>query len=271
MLLEKNLKALDALKLLCPDSSDRTVKNWLKAGRLFSDEKLIRHPEYLLSKGSKVSLLPPRSYLRSGIEILFEDRYFIIIEKPIGLLSVPAGGKPKPNARQILYEYLLHPVYAVHRLDREASGILIFAKTKDYRFKMSKLFERKEICRKYHAVVEGSLKKEKGTWKSYLVEESITHVKSTKSKGALAITHYKVLSSGKTAHIECQLETGKRHQIRVHCLEASHPILGDIRYGSQINPINRLCLHAKYMQFIHPYTNKKITIHCPPPIAMLTI
>lgn len=264
------MSALDALRKLYPDSSRRTLQNWLKNGRFQVDGKRLERENIVLTEGqtlsSRETFDPPKV---PGLKILYEDRYMIVIDKPVGLLSVPLDGETsKRHALGLLREHCrTEQIFAVHRIDRETSGILLFARGKESEARFDALFEKHDIFREYFAIVEGSVQENQGTWQSHLLELPSYHVVDS-PEGKEAITHYSVIRrSSKYTYLKLQLETGRKHQIRVHCQMKGHPVLGDSRYGSVENPLKRLCLHACALGFTHPFTKKKVLFSSPlPPI-----
>lgn len=259
---------LEALRKIYPDSSRRTLQSWLKAGRFTVDGKPVNRENLVLKPGnrfvSKETFAPPRV---PGLKILYEDRYLIAIDKPMGLLSVPLdGGLSKKHALGLLREHMnTDQIFAVHRIDRETSGVLLFARGKQSAERLGELFEQHDLSREYVAIVEGRLKEDSGTWECPLLElPNLDIVESP--DGKMAITHFEVIRrSAKFTYLKLVLETGKKHQIRVHCKRAGHPVVGDKRYGAQENPIRRLCLHAAKLELIHPFTRKKISFYSPVP------
>jgi tRNA pseudouridine32 synthase/23S rRNA pseudouridine746 synthase/23S rRNA pseudouridine1911/1915/1917 synthase len=262
------IKALEALRHLFPDSSRRTLQNWLKAGRFTVDGNQLKRDDEQLAAGQIVraqqSLKPQ---LIPGLKVLYEDRYLVAIDKPVGLLSVPLDTDPyKKHALGVLRDHFdTDQVFAVHRIDRETSGCLLFARGKESEGRLKDLFERHDLTREYFAIVQGRMKESNGTWKSKLLElESLEVVESDEGKDA--ITHFTVIRrSPKYTYLKLRLETGRKHQIRVHCTAAGHAVLGDDRYGSNESPIRRMCLHALNLELIHPFTRKKLSIHSPLP------
>lgn len=266
----ENMKASDALKNIYPDSSRRSLQTWIENGRFHVDGAPLRHENQPLKKGqiinSQDTFRPPKV---PGLKILFEDRYLIAIDKPIGLLSVPLDeGKHKKHALGLLRQhYDTDQIYAVHRIDRETSGVLMFARGKEAEERFKELFERHDMRREYFAIVEGRLKEDRGTWTCGLMElPSLRVVESPEGKDS--ITHFEVVRrSAKYTYLRLELETGRKHQIRVHCQRAGHPVLGDGRYGSQQNPIRRLCLHSYLLEFKHPFTKKIVSFNAPLPFV----
>ncbi|HSX25667.1 MAG TPA: RluA family pseudouridine synthase [Chlamydiales bacterium] len=259
---------LEILRKLYPDSSRRTLQTWLKKGRFFIDGERVRREDLIVNEGQTLhSQETFRAPKIKGLKLLYEDRYFIVIDKPVGLLSVPLDeGKLKRHALGLLREHFeTDQIFAVHRIDRETSGVLLFARGKDSERRFKDLFEQHDLKREYFAIVEGRLKDNQGTWTSNLLElPSLRVVES--SEGREAITHFSVIRrSAKYTYLKLQLETGRKHQIRVHCQMAGHPVLGDGRYGAVEDPLKRLCLHACILEFQHPFTKKIVSFTSPLP------
>jgi len=188
----------------------------------------------------------------------------IVVDKPAGLLTmatdserlktVYAALRARANSKRPAEK-----IFIVHRLDREASGLLVFAKTIEAKENLQNQFKDHSARRRYVAVVEGKVSPEKFTISSYLAENSAYRVYSarTAKMGKLAVTHIRVLERMRTnTRIEVELETGRKHQIRVHLAERGHPIAGDKTYGSCSNPFRRLALHAAHLEFRHPRTHE---------------
>lgn len=269
--IKDSIKVLPALQNLYPDSSRRTLQNWIKAGRFTVDGKPIKHENEILSPGSilssKVTFKPQ---LIPGLRVLYEDRYLVAIDKPEGLLSVALDNDAEtPHLLALLkFHYKTDQIFAVHRIDRDTSGCIIFAKGKESETRMKNLFEKHDLNREYMAIVEGRVNQKQGTWTSHLIElENYDVVES--EEGKEAITHFTVLRhSPKYTYLKLQLETGRKHQIRVHCKAAGHPVVGDKRYGSSENPAKRLCLHSLKLEFVHPFTKTKLSITSPFPHSL---
>ncbi len=147
----------------------------------------------------------------------------------------------------------------MHRLDQDTSGVMLFARTEAVKEKLKEMFERHDLERRYTAVVEGEMEETKGEWCCYLYEDSqyVVHVTQDPSKGKLAVTHYVLKGRSKDySLLELKLETGRKNQIRVHCSQAGHPVVGDEKYGAALNPMKRLGLHASLLAFKHPVTEQ---------------
>jgi RluA family pseudouridine synthase len=217
-------------------------------------------PEDRVEIGSKGEIADPR------VTILYEDADLIVIDKAAGLLTVASPTETEETVVAILGANRVH---VVHRLDRDCSGVLVFAKDADMRERLKALFAAHDIERVYVAIVHGHLAEPTGTFRSYLTEDRSLHVKSA-SKGKEAITHYRTVASGpRYTMLEVTLETGRRNQIRVHLADAGHPIVGDTMYGKgRENPLGRLALHARLLGFAHPGTGKKLVFTVPIPEAL---
>lgn len=261
---KQNSLILDCLQAIYPDSSKTTLRSWIEQKRVFLEDELVLTTKQEVLEGQTITVGKKTLLIEDDVEILFEDQHLVVIHKPEGLLSVPTAFDKYHTAHNMLKKK--HPgkvIYPVHRLDRETSGVMVFAYTSLAREHFKKLFYSHDIERKYIAIVENPLKQSQGTWQSYLVEDEATyHVASRKepvSEAKLAITHYKTLATKKNCSlIELTLETGRKNQIRVHCAENGHPILGDKKYEAVTDPIQRLALHAESLGFVHPVTKKKM-------------
>lgn len=198
------------------------------------------------------------------LKIVYEDDDIIVVEKGYGLLSMGNDKKPDNTAYSILRDYVkwtnpLNKIFIVHRLDRDTSGLMMFAKSMEAKEKMQHNWNNMVLNRVYVAVVEGEPAEKEGTVKSYLVENSRYEVYSTDDpkKGQLAVTRYRTIqTNGKYSLLELELDTGRKNQIRVHMHDLGHPISGDTKYGAEKSPLRRLALHAKTLRFIHPITRQ---------------
>jgi 23S rRNA pseudouridine1911/1915/1917 synthase len=258
---------LDALAKMAHGSSKSTLRSWLKLGRVLVDGKVCKIGSSRVMKGQTVAI--KKKVDSSEIQILYSDRHIAVIDKPAGILSVSAPYEKGETAHGYIKRiHKPQKVYPVHRLDRETSGVMVFALTEEAKDDLKKQFEKHAVIRQYYAIVEGHLKETKGTWKSLLSEDKNYKVYSTRSpsKGKAAVTHYRVVkTTKKTTHLVLNLETGKKNQIRVHCQDAGHPVVGDKKYGPAKLSAGRLCLHAKNLEFPHPVTGKNMRFESPLP------
>ncbi len=254
---EKSL-LLDILQKLSPDSSQNCLKSWVEKGRVLIDGLVAKRHHMFLEAGQEVVVGPKASFTDGGIKIVYEDRSLVVIDKPDRLLSVASLTEEDRTVHAILKRRLNKAVHAVHRLDRDTSGLMMFAYTPQAQHALKKQFEAHTVSRLYVALVEGHLAEKQGTWQSFLQEDANYHVRSGPA-GQWAVTHYEVLAVKPTfSCVRFMLETGRKNQIRVHAAEAGHPVLGDRKYGARTNPFDRLCLHAYELEFTHPFLNKKL-------------
>ncbi len=261
---------LEALKKMYPDSSATTIRNLLKRKRVYVDNILSIYSKKIIEKETIISIYPIIKEIPYGIKVIFEDKDILIINKPTALLSVPLDKEKTENALHILRKYFsTKNIFVVHRIDKETSGVMMFAKTQEAIDKLNLMFKNHELKREYFAIVIGNVKEHKGIWENYLIEDSAFNVRVTKNEteGKLAITYFSVIRRSKNfTYLKLNLETGRKHQIRVHCKNAGHHILGDKRYAiSSYNPISRMCLHSSLLEFSHPITQEKMSFYSPIP------
>jgi tRNA pseudouridine32 synthase/23S rRNA pseudouridine746 synthase/23S rRNA pseudouridine1911/1915/1917 synthase len=211
---------------------------------------------------------PTTKYLPKDMEILYQDKDILVIDKPAGLLTVETPTNKFKTAHYILTDYVRkgclksrNRVFTVHRLDQWTSGVLIFAKSEDVKDRLKANW--KDTQKIYIAAVHGKLKPKEGVITSYLYETKTYLVRSTtdSTKGKQAHTAYKVLKeTAKFSLVEINLLTGRKNQIRVHLADKGNPIVGDRKYGKNNNKHKRLALHAKSISFTHPTTGQRMTI-----------
>ena len=201
-----------------------------------------------------------------GLDILYEDRDILVVDKSAGLLTVGTAKDKVRTAYFVLTDYVRkgysksrNRVFIVHRLDRDTSGVLVFAKSREIQLSLQKDWENTE--KRYLAVVHGQLSKKEDTITSYLTENKAHVVYSTSDTkvGKLSHTHYKVLKEMKMySLLEVNLITGRKNQIRVHLADLGHPVVGDKKYGKKDKGHKRLALHATSISFKHPTSGKKL-------------
>jgi 23S rRNA pseudouridine1911/1915/1917 synthase len=266
---------LDALQILVPGASKRTLRQMLSQRRISVNGEPCVLASFPIKSGDviEIGLRRTPTKLPHGLEILFEDTDILIVRKPINLLTVATLDEKERTAYAYLRTYLneRHPkqkLFIVHRLDKFASGILVFAKSERVQSILQDIFSRHDIERKYWAIVEGVVKKTRGTIQSYLAQDRSLRMHSTndETRGKSATTHYRVLKQGfHFCALEVTLETGRKNQIRAHLSEMGHPIVGDRSYGSTKDPLKRLGLHAFQLGFHHPVTGKPLLFQTDPP------
>lgn len=212
----------------------------------------------------------------SPLPIVYEDRYVLVADKPAGLLTVPTGTESARSLSVLLGEWARRTrpperILVVHRLDREASGLVVFAKSPAAKEALQEQFKDHSAGRTYLAIVEGRVSASTFTIRSYLAENTAFRVYSAReptarNRARLAVTHVKVVArQAKSTLLEVRLETGRKHQIRVHLADAGHPIVGDKLYGSGWDPFKRLALHGAVLEFNHPQDGRRARFESPMP------
>ena len=221
-------------------------------------------------------------YGREKIEIIYQDQWLVVINKPSGLLSVPYPGSKVRTAQGVLEELLRkqgtvnskHKPFVVHRLDEDTSGVLLFAKNPEIRDELQKNWQDIVKSRGYYAIVEGQMEKPQDTLVNYLKNNSLNlmYVTESKKDSKKCITHYKVMKSNKDySLLDVNIDSGRKNQIRVQLGHIGHHIIGDDKYGEPANPIKRLGLHAYLLEFTHPYNNKVMRFNSPIPKEFQTL
>ena len=265
-----------------------SVKQLLSQRRVTVNAGIQTRHDTPLKAGDLVQVLQGRGNVElrhPKLRIVYEDDALIIVEKKNGLLTVPYNPKSSEmTAYSILKEYVKkqskrNTVHVVHRLDRETSGVLVFAKSPELQEYMRTYWRQLVTKRTYVALVEGQFEQKEGTITTWLTEDPHTGMVYSSPKddgGQKSVTHYKVIKSTilgeddqalPVSLIELNLETGRTNQIRVHMATIGHPVVGDRKYGNgnESSPIDRLCLHARVLEFIHPMTEKKVRFEAPMP------
>ena len=223
----------------------------------------------------KIKPVPSR-HKPQGLTVIYEDQDVIVIDKSSGLLTVEANYEKQNTAHNILTNYIRRgsssstkQLYVVHRLDRDTSGVLVFAKSEQAWQSLKRQWGT--VKKKYLAVVHGILTEKSGTITSYLSENDDYEVSSVNDpeKGKLAITSYKVIKESKRfSLLEIDLLTGKKNQIRVHLFEKGHPIANDDKYSNIRKTDGRLALHSQSLTFNHPYSGKRLTFEAKIPVCL---
>ncbi len=220
-----------------------------------------------------------RLFYHRRIKLVYEDDDIIVINKGYGLLSMGTDKVKEGTAYSIVRDYIKwqdprNKLFIVHRLDRDTSGLMMFAKNEQAKDTMQHNWNNMVLNRKYLAVVEGKVGQESGSVRSYLAETSQYEVYSTQNpdEGQLAVTRYRTLKckNGYTL-LEVELDTGRKNQIRVHMKDLGHPIAGDRKYGAKSSPIHRLALHAQTLRFVHPVTRREMNFETPIPTSFASM
>lgn len=253
----------EALQERYQESSKTTLRSWIAQGRVWVGAESCRKMEHKLIPGDLLVIDKKRQFLWNGIEILYQDEHIIVIYKPAGLLSVATDDGVEDHAHACLKRAIpRRTIYPVHRLDRDVSGVLVFAFSPQAEEGLKEQFAAHTSKREYRAIVEGVIDEERGTWDSYLCEEENCYVHSVRdpAKGKLAITHYEVLKRSSKYSVLCvHLETGRKNQIRVHAAEAGFPIVGDRKYGAKSDFHGRIALQAYQLCIEHPIIHRAMT------------
>lgn len=256
-------------------------KTLLKDGQVSVDGEIITWFNHPLAVGQVVKISPEKALKTTypGINIIFEDQFLIVVEKKAGILSISTEKEKDQTAYSILGKHVkeqdpANKIFVVHRLDRETSGIMIFAKSEEIQAKLQENWNETIIERTYIAVVEKPVEMDKDVITSYLRESKalIVYSSNKPSEGQKAITHYSTIKkNAKYSLLELNLETGRKNQIRVHMQVIGHSIIGDKKYGSTDSPINRLGLHAQVLAFTHPITKEQMRFETPIPKVFLKL
>lgn len=273
-IVKENEILIEFLKKMFSNLSKNSVKSLLHNEKVFVNGNMTTKYNYELNVGDVVEI---REKVAKNINIIYEDKDIIVINKPSGLLTVATEKEKNKTAYHLVMEYLKkknknNRIFIIHRLDKDTSGIIMFAKNE--RAKHLYQDNWNDIVKKrcYYAVIDGKMENKEGTIKSYLKENG-NMVYSVKDRsGKLAITEYKVLKERKNISLlDINLKTGRKNQIRVHMKENKTPILGDLKYGEKSKLINRLALHAYKLELVNPVTKKLLTfeINMPNEFKML--
>lgn len=265
---EKEDKLLEILKRSIQDVSTKKLKSFIKHKMVSVDGKVVTNSSFDIKAESRVTVSFSKKVIPDyDLDIIYEDKDIVVIDKPAGLLSISNSKEKEVTAFRLVSDYIKRnnknaKLFVVHRLDQGTSGVLLFSKNLRLKEKLQKEWNELVSKREYIAVVGGRMP-EKGTFESYLTMNHFQIVYSTKNKeiGNYARTNYRLLSyKNKYSLLEVNIDTGRRNQIRVHMSEAGHPIVGDKKYGSKVNPINRLALHASKLYLKDPRTGNLLKL-----------
>lgn len=265
-----------------PEKSRTAIKSLLAHKQVTVDDMVTTKFDHPLKKGQMVFLNKKKSDEKPrfrGLRIVHEDADIIVIDKASGMLSMASETEKQKTAYSILSEYVkrFNPknlIFIVHRLDRDTSGLMMFAKSKRVQEVLQTDWNNAIIERSYIAVVEGCVETPEGTVTSWLKENKamVMYSSQTPDDGQKAITHYKVLKSNKLfSMLDVKLETGRKNQIRIHMKDIGFPVTGDKKYGGKLNPIGQMGLHARVLAFKHPVTGKALRFDTPIPGKFLKL
>lgn len=258
------------------------IKTLLRDKQIMVDGKIVTQFNHPLEPGQQVEvtrhkIAEEKDY--RGISIVYEDHDLIVIDKHAGILSISDGKEGQQTAYSMLSSHVKsidpkNKIFVVHRLDRETSGLMMFAQSEFIQKSLQESWHDTVTERTYLAIVEGALEKSEGVITSYLQENKafIVYSSQNPSRGQRAVTHYKVIKSAKNySLLKVDLETGQKNQIRVHMQDIGHPIIGDKKYGSTVNPIGRMGLHAWVLAFRHPVTGENLRFETAVPRKFLRL
>lgn len=276
---DHNAELLPWLLETLKKESRSKIKATLQGRGIKVNGKQVTQYNYPLKPGMKVAVSKSKkndTFKSRYLKIVYEDRYLVVVEKNVGILSM-AAGHASLNVKTVLDDYFRRTrqrctAHVVHRLDRDTSGLMIYAKD----IEVEQLFERDwhhiVYDRRYVAVVSGEMEEDGGTIANWLKDNKayVTYSSPVDNGGKYAITHFHTLKrTVEHSLVEFRLETGRKNQIRVHCADMGHPVCGDMKYGNGDNPLNRLCLHAYVLCFYHPITHRRMEFETPIPTPFL--
>ena len=255
--------------------SKTKIKAILQGHGIKVDGKQVTQFDFPLKPGMKVSVSKSKkndTFKSRYVNIVYEDRWLVVIEKKVGILSM-AAGHSSLNVKSVLDDYFKRTrqkctAHVVHRLDRDTSGLMIYAKDMQTEQLLERDWHGTVFDRRYVAVVSGEMEEDEGTIANWLKDNAayVTYSSPVDNGGKYAVTHFHTLKRS-TEHslVEFRLETGRKNQIRVHTSDMGHPVCGDIKYGNGDDPLHRLCLHAYVLCFYHPVTGKPMEFETPIP------
>jgi len=274
----KAVPLLDLLREKFPDKSNTNLRQLLKHKAVLVDGKPEAHADYVPAAGATMELRssqPATMPENRPFKILFEDDDIIAVIKPANLLSISTDQEKSRTLYAMVMAYVREKsnnagrIFIVHRLDREVSGVMLLAKTPAAKEKLQADWASTEKL--YYALVEGRPPAAHGTITSQLEENDAMRVYSTSDPtvGRRAVTHYRLLAQAKDySLLEIRIDTGRKHQIRVHLADLGCPVAGDHRYGARSASFGQLGLHAWSLSFNHPVTGERLTLTAPPPDFM---
>ena len=264
------------------DLSRTKVKAILKGHGVYVNKRIETQFDLLLLPGTKISVSKTKRNLvvlkSRHLSIVYEDQWLVVVDKKPGILSMPAGHSSL-NVKKVLDDYFVKSrqkctAHVVHRLDRDTSGLMIYAKDMQTEQKLERSWHEIVYDRRYIALVSGCMKEDGGTVSNWLKDNKAyyTYSSPVDNGGKFAVTHFHTLRrSDHYSLVEFALETGRKNQIRVHCADLGYPVCGDVKYGNGDDPIGRLCLHAYVLCFTHPVTQQPMEFKTPIPQNFLQV
>lgn len=271
---DKEIPLLEYLLATLPGSKNK-IKDTLRGRGIKVNGKIVTQYDYPLIPGNTVSVSQSKkndTFKSKYVSIVYEDQYLVVIEKKPGILSM-AAGHSSLNVKTVLDEYFKRTrqscrAHVVHRLDRDTSGLMIYAKDMETEQILEHEWHDIVFDRRYVALCSGEFEEQTGTIANWLKDNKsyVTFSSPVDNGGKYAVTHFYVLDrSIDHTLVEYKLETGRKNQIRVHSADMGHPVCGDIKYGNGDSPLHRLCLHAYVLCFYHPITHRPMEFSTPIP------
>ena len=272
---EEDAQLLDWLIANLKGLSRNKVKDTLHGRGIKVNGKIVTQFDYPLTRGMKISVSKSKkndTFKSRYVNLVYEDPYLVVIEKKPGILSMAAGHKSL-NVKTVLDDYFRQTkqrctAHVVHRLDRDTSGLMVYAKDMQTEQTLEHEWHNIVYDRRYVAVVSGEMEEDEGTIANWLKDNKayVTYSSPVDNGGKYAVTHFHVLDrTPEHSLVEYKLETGRKNQIRVHSADMNHPVCGDVKYGNGDDPIHRLCLHAYMLHFFHPVTRARMEFETPIP------
>ena len=262
----------ERLRALYPGTSSRRLKQWLANARVRVNGVVVCRGDASVGPDDRVELdSPAPAAFPAPLRLVHEDEHLLVVDKPPGLLTIATETERERTVYRLLGDWMRarggRRIFVVHRLDRETSGLLVFAKSVAVKRALQAQFEARMPERVYVARVEGVVTEPEGMLTGYLVEDRTLRIRAARDtrRGKEAITRYRVLERYRGATLlELALVTGRRGQIRAQLAALGHPIVGDRTYGSRRDPLRRVCLHAARLGFVHP-SGRRVVFESPPP------
>ena len=259
------------LRALYPDTSGRSLKQWLTSGRVSVNGVVVRRGDAAVGEADHVTLGRPAIEFPAPLRLVYADEHILVVDKPPGLLTIATESQRERTVYRLLRDWSEARdegrIFVVHRLDRETSGLLVFARTAMVKRRLQAQFEARSVERIYIARVQGLVREDEGVLTSRLAESRTLRVRPVRDprQGREAITRYRVLARiGDATLLELSLVTGRRGQIRAQLADFGHPIVGDREYGARRDRTGRVFLHATRLGFVHP-TGRRVVFESPPP------
>lgn len=275
---EREQPLLEYLLATISCESRNKIKATLRGRGVKVDGRIVTRHDFPLMPGMVVTVNKSKQTNNKPdgryVNIVYEDRHLIVVDKAVGILSM-AAGHSSLNVKSVLDDYFHKShqrctAHVVHRLDRDTSGLMIYAKDMAVEQALEHNWHQAVYDRRYVAVVSGEMERDSGTITSWLKDNKayITFSSPIDNGGKYAVTHYNTLArTAGYSLVEYILETGRKNQIRVHTADIGHPVCGDPKYGNGDNPVGRLCLHAYVLCFVHPVTGERLEFESPIPPA----